>query len=261
MARTLLGRFEGRCGRFGVDVMTIKRAPAVIDLVQGVSGLLLGLFMWAHMLFVSSILISNDAMYLVARAFEGMPFLSEPEPMLVSAAVAAIAFLFALHALAALRRIPAGWSEQNILWTHARRFNHPDTWLWIIQVITGMLILVIAPVHLYGMFMHPADIGPYASSDRFVSGGMWPLYLALLFAVELHGGIGLYRVVIKWGWWPASGDIRVARKRLKTLKWLLTAFFLTLGLSTFAAYVKIGLEHAPFAGERYVPTWVEQGGR
>ena len=40
------------------------------------------------------------------------------------------------------------------------------------------------------------------------------------------------------------------RRRLKTLKWALTAFFLVLGLATLAAYMKIGIEHAAHAGER-----------
>jgi fumarate reductase subunit C len=44
---------------------------------------------------------------------------------------------------------------------------------------------------------------------------------------------------------------------LKTLKWSLTVFFLVLGLATLAAYIKIGIEHAPKAGERYTPAWVQ----
>jgi fumarate reductase subunit C len=36
----------------------------------------------------------------------------------------------------------------------------------------------------------------------------------------------------------------------------LTVFFLVLGLATLAAYIKIGIEHAPRAGERYTPDWV-----
>ena len=35
------------------------------------------------------------------------------------------------------------------------------------------------------------------------------------------------------------------RRRLKALKWAMTAFFLVLGLATLAAYIKIGIEHAP----------------
>ena len=45
--------------------------PARMDLVQSASGLLLGLFMWGHMAFVSTILISNDAMWMVTHMFEG----------------------------------------------------------------------------------------------------------------------------------------------------------------------------------------------
>jgi succinate dehydrogenase subunit C len=41
----------------------------------------------------------------------------------------------------------------------------------------------------------------------------------------------------------------------------LTAFFLALGLATLAAYVKIGIEHAPRAGERYLPASLQANPR
>jgi fumarate reductase subunit C len=44
------------------------------------------------------------------------------------------------------------------------------------------------------------------------------------------------------------------RRRLTRIKWALTAFFLTLGLLTLAAYMRIGYEHRDDAGERYEPT-------
>jgi fumarate reductase subunit C len=231
-----------------------ERGAAWLDLAQGLTGLALGLFMWVHMLLVSSILLGKDAMYAVARAFEGQYLFGEPHPALVSGVVAVVAALFAVHALCALGRIPAGYREYHVLLRHARGLRHADTWLWLVQVATGLLLLFLASVHLYTMFMHPADIGPYESADRFVTGGMWPLYLVLLFAVELHGGIGLYRLALKWGWVPAHADPRVMRRRLSRLKWTVTAFFLMLGLATFAAYMKIGIEHRDRAGERYVPT-------
>jgi fumarate reductase subunit C len=78
----------------------------------------------------------------------------------------------------------------------------------------------------------------------------------LLFAVELHGGIGLYRLAVKWGWF-AGAHADATRRRLKALKWALTAFFLALGLATLAAYIKLGIEHAPRAGEPYTPAWVQ----
>ncbi len=81
---------------------------------------------------------------------------------------------------------------------------------------------------------------------------MWPLYLVLLFLVELHGGIGLYRLAMKWGQYR---DPIAMRRRLKRLKWGLTAFFLILGLTTLAAYMKLGMAHEAHVGEHYVPTW------
>ena len=65
-----------------------------------------------------------------------------------------------------------------------------------------------------------------------------------------------YRLAVKWGWFAgAHGD--ATRRRLKSLKWAMTAFFLALGLATLAAYIKIGIEHAPRAGEPYTPAWVQ----
>jgi len=75
----------------------------------------------------------------------------------------------------------------------------------------------------------------------------------LLFTVELHGGIGLYRLCVKWGWFVGS-DPEATRRRLTTVKWALTTFFLVLGLVTLGAYIKIGIAHAPQYGHPYVPT-------
>ena len=103
------------------------------------------------------------------------------------------------------------------------------------------------------MLTRPDRIGPYESSDRVWSEHFWPLYILLLLAVELHGGIGLYRLAVKWGWFIGS-DANVTRHRLKLLKWAITVFFLALGFATLAAYIKIGIEHQGRYGEPYAPT-------
>ena len=64
--------------------------PARMDLAQSASGLLLGLFMWGHMFFVSTILISKDAMWMVTKAFEGYYVFGRAFPQLVSVIVAII---------------------------------------------------------------------------------------------------------------------------------------------------------------------------
>lgn len=212
------------------------------------------------MLLVSSILLGKDAMYTVARFFEGEFLLGRPYPVLVSAFAAFIGALIVLHAVLALRKFPQNYRAYHILHEHMRRIKHADTTYWYVQLITGLALFFLVFIHLYQLFMHPADIGPYASSDRVWSGLMWPLYLVLLFMVEIHGGLGLYRLVLKWGGVPGgthSGfDGKAAtltRRHLRIAKWVITIFFLLLGLATLAAYMKIGSEHAAQAGERYQP--------
>ncbi len=79
---------------------------------------------------------------------------------------------------------------------------------------------------------------------------MWPLYILLLLAVEFHGSIGLYRLAVKWGWFDGKNP-RASRKRLKKAKWIVTVVFLTLGVLSLAAYIKIGIAHKDKVGERY----------
>jgi fumarate reductase subunit C len=238
----------------GLDQKTRKsRWPARLDLIQSASGLFLGLFMWGHMAFVSSILISKDAMWWITKMFEGQFFFGRPYPAIVSGVVALVSVMFVLHAALAMRKFPANFREYRNFRGHRKMFRHEDTTLWWVQAVTGFALFFLASVHLYQMLVHPGNIGPYESADRVWSGRWWPLYLVLLFAVELHGGVGLYRLVVKWGWFEGE-DPKRTRALLKRFKWGITVFFLALGLTTLAAYMKIGYEHRNLVGERYVPT-------
>ncbi len=238
------------------DAPKKSRWPARLDWTQSASGLVLALFMWGHMFFVSSILIGNDAMWTVTKTFEGYFVFGHSLPWLVSIVVACIIMLLVVHALLAVRKFPISYRQVRAFRAHAKDMKHSDTSLWWWQVVTGFALFFLASVHLYVMLTRPERIGPFESADRVWSDHFWPLYLVLLFAVELHGGIGLYRLAVKWGWF-AGADPNAARRRLKTLKWALTVFFLVLGLATLAAYIKIGIEHAPQAGQPYVPAWLQ----
>jgi fumarate reductase subunit C len=233
-----------------------SRWPARMDLAQSLTGLVLGLFMWGHMFFVSSILVGFDAMWTITKLFEGYFFFGRAFPGIVSVIVAAVFALIVVHAFLAMRKFPANYRQYRDFIGHRRLLAHADTTLWWFQAVTGFLLFFLASVHLYQMMMHPADIGPYESADRVWSGRWWPLYLVALFCVELHGGIGLYRLAVKWGWFVGP-DARAGRRRLSILKWSLTVFFIVLGLATLAAYMKIGYEHRDRVGERYTPTWVQ----
>jgi len=234
------------------DAPRKSRWPARMDLAQSLTGLALGLFMWGHMFFVSTILVSKDFMWTVARMFEGQFIFGKPYPGIVSVIVAGILMILMLHAFLAMRKFPANYRQYRMFIGHRKLLAHEDTTLWWVQAVTGFLLFFMAAAHLYQMLMHPEAIGPFESADRVWTGRWWPLYLVMLFCVELHGGIGLYRLAVKWGWFEGANP-DASRKRLKLVKWAITVFFLVLGLATLAAYMKIGYEHRDRAGEPYVP--------
>jgi fumarate reductase subunit C len=241
----------------GLDSRARKsRWPARLDLTQSVTGLVLVLFMWGHMGFVSSILLGKDAMWTITKFFEGYFFFGASYPWIVSIVVALIIALIVVHAALAVRKFPGNYREYRTFRVHMRMMRHEDTTLWFWQVLTGFALFFLASVHLYVMLTRSDRIGPFESSDRVWSEHFWPLYILLLLAVELHGGIGLYRLAVKWGW-LGGGDANATRHRLKLLKWAITVFFLALGFATLAAYIKIGIEHASRYGERYVPSHLQ----
>jgi len=231
-----------------------SKIPAKLDFWQSATGLILALFMIGHMLFVSSILISKDFMYLVTKFFEAEFLFGEPHTEIVFGTITFIIIVFVAHALIALRKFPINYMQFTRYKTHMKMLNHSDTNLWFYQITTGFAMFFLGSVHLFTMLIQPDNIGPYASSDRFISDNMWGIYLFLLFAVEIHGSIGLYRLSIKWGWFDGK-DARKTRKKLKIAKYALTIFMLILGLATFYTYVKIGIQHKNKAGERYIPTY------
>jgi fumarate reductase subunit C len=199
-------------------------------------------------------------MWTVTKFFEGYFFFGRSLYWLVSLVVACEFMLLILHALLAMRKFPINFEQWRAFREHAGHMKHADTTLWWWQAVTGFAMFFLVSIHLYVMLTQPDRIGPYGSADRMWSDHFWPLYLVLLFVVELHAGVGLYRLAMKWGWF-AGADDNATRRRLKTLKWALTAFFLVLGLATLAAYVKIGIEHAPQAGQPYAPAEMPQGPR
>jgi fumarate reductase subunit C len=166
-----------------------------------------------------------------------------------------IFIIFITHAAMGMRKLPGSFKQYQVMKAHANNMGHDDTKLWFVQAFTGFAMFFLGSIHLYVIMTNSADIGPYASADRVWSEWMWPLYLLLLLAVELHGTIGLYRLAVKWGWFDGK-DPKASRARLKAWKKILTIFFLVLGFATLAAYMKIGYENAQngTVGQKYAPT-------
>jgi fumarate reductase subunit C len=179
--------------------------PAILDVLQSVSGLLLVLFLGAHAFFVASILISEEAMYTVTRAFEGYYLFGAAYPCWCQSRRPESWLLFILHAALAMRKFPVNYRQYSIFKAHKRRLDHTDTRLWMIQVHTGFALFFLGSAHLAVMLVHPEQIGPYASADR-VWGGSWIIELPLLIVVQAHAGMGLYRLAVKWNWFQTPGE-------------------------------------------------------
>lgn len=213
-----------------------NKYPAKLDFLQSVSGLFLAVFMILHLFFVSSILLGEKAMYLVTKFFEGSLFFTEEKPILVSLVAGIVIIAFILHSILALRKFPITYKQFQILRIHKHLMQHSDTNLWFLQAISGFMLFFLASIHLFIVLTQPSYIGPNTSAYRFVHQHFWILYIVLLFVVEIHGSIGIYRLCIKWGFFEKLGI-----KNLRKIKTLMSIFFITLGLLSFCAYVKIGM--------------------
>lgn len=236
----------------------IDKTPARLDFIQSTTGLILVIFIMGHLLFEASILISNEAMYKMTIFFEGYYFFGEKYPGIISFLAAAISVIMILHILTAIRKFPASYKKYKIMKNHMSTMKHEDTSLWMLQVITGFIMFFTASVHLYIMMSQPSNIGPYASSHRIVDEMMGPLYLLLLISVVSHAFVGLYRLVVKWGFMEGK-NTKVSRKRFKNLMYFLIAAYMIIGLASLAKYTYIGLTHDFSDGVKYKPAVEIQG--
>lgn len=237
----------------GVDPEGKKsRIPAKLDKALTATGVVLAIFMMAHMFFVSTILFGEKAMYTVTKMFELNFIFDEGLPFIVSIFVAAVTVSFIVHAILGIRKFPTSYRAYLRIREHAKMMKHTDTSMWMFQWISGLIMMFAAMIHLYIMFTQPENIGPYSSSHRVVSEHMWLLYMVLLICVELHGSIGLYRAAMKWGWFDGENPKENRKKMIKAKK-IISFFFLVLGAFTLLAYIKIGIERADHVPMKYNP--------
>lgn len=221
------------------------RQQLVYELVSGLSGIALAIFMWGHMILVGSILTGERGFNWLAGTLEDL-YIAQPT-------VIGVIALFLAHAVFASRKIPAQLRERRQLrdlakglgqsgkgWPNvagAPAFSpHIESMLWIWQVRTGMVIVVLGSFHLVLMgldvftplFGERIGIEAATTLER-VRGGLWPLYAILLLCVEFHASVGLYRFAIKWG-----AGARLKRSVLHRIEQLLFWAILVFGVITLA---------------------------
>ncbi len=230
-----------------------SRMPAKLDKLLTATGVILAIFMMAHMFFVSTILLGKETMYTVTKMFE-LDFIFEGGiPFIISIFVALITAILVVHAILGIRKFPTSYKAYIKIKEHAKMMKHSDTSMWMFQWISGLIMMFLATIHLYIMFTQPQNIGPYGSAHRVVNEHMWLLYMVLLICVELHGSIGLYRAAMKWGWFDGENPKETRRKMIKAKK-LVSYFFLALATVTLLAYIKIGIEKGDSLPMKYSPT-------
>ena len=198
------------------------RLAARFDLTEMISGLLLVFFMWGHMLMLSTILFGPETMNSLAIFLE--------EYYLAQIGAAGVAALVLVHFLTAGRKLPSRVAETRALWKVAVGLRHLDTWLWVVQAVTGIMVLIFASIHLwYILTTFPIQA---AKSSIRVAESLGYLYAPMIVAVELHVGVGFYRVLVKW--------TAIHRRNLSIIKWGLTVAFLAIGYAILAGFWTYG---------------------
>ena len=212
--------------------------------------------MWGHLFLVGSILTGERGFNWLAGMLEDY-YIAQPTVFFVF-------LLFLVHAALASRKIPAQLSERRRMIELGRDLSrsgrhtpegasrsafepHLDSLLWIWQVRTGMVILVLGSFHLIllgvdvltPLFGEAQGIEAATSVGR-VSAGLWLPYAILLVCVEFHASVGLYRLAVKWGF-----GARLGRETLHRIERVLLWLFL--GLGVVVLFVLAGWLRPPLA--------------
>lgn len=222
------------------------RRQLFYELVSGASGLALAVFMWGHMFFVGSILLGTRGFDWIATAME--------EYWIAQPTVVIVLVLLVVHAVLAGRKVPAQLRERRRFFALAKELKasgktwtggegaerpHVESWLWIWQVRTAVVILVLGSFHVLLMALNiftgvlDGEAGiPGIQADisiaRTEAGLVW-MYLVLLICVEFHAGAGLYRLAVKWG-----ALSRLPRAALVRIEQVIFWTFIGLGLVILA---------------------------
>lgn len=225
----------------GRHAATTARRQLVYEIISGGTGLLLALFMWGHVVLVGSILTGERGFDWLATMLEDY-FIAQPT-------VIVIFVMFLVHAVFASRKVPAQLRERKRMIELARGLRrsgrenvesrteyspfrpHTESMLWIWQVRTGMIMLVLGSFHLVllGLDIFTPLYGEIAgiesgTSMARVSAGLWLPYAVLLLCVEFHASVGLYRLAIKWG-----ADLWMSRATMHRLEQVIFWVVLVLG--------------------------------
>lgn len=189
-----------------------------MELLELTTGLFLLGFLQFHLLAVSSIILGPAAFNRDSAVMDEYYLSYVGIPLVI------LAILF--HGLLAMRKAPWKFQEMRVFMQHSRRLAHLDTWAWLVQIITGLFILVLAFIHI-AQVLHTWPI-EFAKSAARIQGECFSHFVLLLLVAEIHAMVGLYRILVKWSWF----------KRQSFTPYLVytTIFFVGLGFITLLVF-------------------------
>lgn len=176
-----------------------------VDLAQSISGVILIGFLWMHMLFVATIVVSPELFDALSEGLDKYYLAQVGIPITILIIVA--------HIFLALRRAPVRLRDMRITYRLAKMMGHFDTWVWVGQVVSALFVGIMASIHLWTILgawplraaSSAARVASSGPADITWGGFHFPFYIVFyvvfLIAGEYHGGFGLYRILVKWGWW------------------------------------------------------------
>lgn len=167
-----------------------RKAPFLWDLLSSVTGIALAVYIVAHMLLVGSVLFGVKTYNSMAHALEASGVAQVDGPLVFA--------VFVLHFVAAVRKVPLRWQEQVLALRQARMLRHSETWLWLAQAGSGMLLLVLGVIHMWTV-LTDLPITASKSGARVADPAWCVLYSLLVVAVCGHAAAGVYRSGVKWG--------------------------------------------------------------
>lgn len=206
-----------------------------VDLAQSISGVILIGFLWMHMLFVATIIVSPA---LFDALSEGLD-----KYYLAQIGIPATILIIIIHIFLAGRRAPLRLRDLRITYRMAKMMNHFDTWIWVGQVITALIVGIMASMHLWTILgawplraaTSAARVASSGPADITWGGFHFPFfvvfYVIFLIAGEYHGGFGLYRILVKWGWWE--------RHKMGYVLKGITVIIVTLGFIALYTFTKL----------------------
>jgi len=171
--------------------LSARRLDGVLEWAQVLSGIGLAVFLWTHMLLAGSVLLSPALMDAIARLLEDNNVAHVGGPLVFA--------LFLAHFALAARKLPLHIEDQKTLLAHAGLIHHADTWLWVAQASTGLLLLVMGAFHIWTV-LADLPITALKSAETLHANRWWLAFFLLLAPLaHVHLGLGLYRIAVKWG--------------------------------------------------------------